>query len=299
MVKQQLKAHQDQTLITQVVLITHRFEEIMSNISHVLLLKNGRVYQRGRRAEILTKENLAGLYRSENSLPAGPDNLSALSGTRGWNTSDFSAGDGKTAGNVLIKMIDTTVKFKDVTVLDKVNWTVKQAENWMILGPNGSGKTTLLKLVLGENQQAYANDIYLFGRKKGSGESVWEIKQNIGFISSELQARYPSHLSAFDVVCSGFFDSIGLYRLCGDRQKNTARSTAYCERTLCAAEQLVLSASQEVSAITSPISTACEVHRAKVERIPSQWPACAWKNRDADHEREHSTKAYRTCLTHH
>jgi molybdate transport system ATP-binding protein len=208
----------------QVVLITHRFEEIMSNISHVLLLKNGSVYQHGRRDEMLTKEILAGLYRPENSLPARPDHLSIFSSTREQNKSDRFAGDGKAAGNVLIKMTDTTVRFKDVTVLDKVNWTVRHGENWMILGPNGSGKTTLLKLVLGENQQAYANNIHLFGRKKGSGENVWDIKKNIGFISSELQTRHPGHLSAFDVVCSGFFDTIGLYRRCSVAQKNMAHA---------------------------------------------------------------------------
>ena len=208
----------------QVVLITHRLEEIMSNISHVLLLKNGSVYRSGKRDEVLTKEMLDGLYRLENSLPAESDRLSFFSGTRNQNSPGRSVKDGKTVENVLIKMIDTTVRFKEVTVLDKVNWVVRHGENWMILGPNGAGKTTLLKLVLGENQQAYANDIYLFGRKKGSGESVWDIKKNIGFISSELQVRYPGHLSAFDVVCSGFFDSIGLYRLCSGEQKDMARA---------------------------------------------------------------------------
>jgi len=207
----------------QVVLITHRLEEIMSNVSHVLLLKNGSVYQRGKRSEILTKENLAGLYRLENSLPACPDRLSVISGTREQNKSDRAEKNFNTTGNVLIKMTDTTVKFGDVTVLDKVNWTVRHGDNWMVQGPNGSGKTTLLKLVIGENQQAYANDIHLFGRKKGSGENVWDIKKKIGFISSELQILYPRHLSAFDVVCSGFFDSIGLYRLCSDEQKKTAQ----------------------------------------------------------------------------
>jgi molybdate transport system ATP-binding protein len=208
----------------QVVLITHRFEEIMSNITQVLLLKNGTVYQRGKRDEMLTQESLAGLYRSENSLPAGLGPLAAFSGIRDASKPDHAAENYGASANVLIKMTDTTVRFKNVTVLDKVNWTVKQGDNWMILGPNGAGKTTLLKLVLGENQQAYANDIYLFGKKKGSGESVWDIKKNIGFISSELQARYPTHLSAFDVVCSGFFDSIGLYRLCSGAQKDMARA---------------------------------------------------------------------------
>jgi molybdate transport system ATP-binding protein len=207
-----------------IVLITHRFEEIMANISHVLLLKNGAVYQRGRREDMLTKEMLDGLYRQDSSMPDRPHHLPVPSGIRKHIRPDHSARDEEAPGDALIRMKNTTVKYHKVTVLDKVNWTVKQGDNWMILGPNGAGKTTLLKLVLGENQQAYANDIYLFGKKKGSGESVWEIKKNIGFISSELQARYPTHLSAFDVVCSGFFDSIGLYRLCSNEQKDTARA---------------------------------------------------------------------------
>jgi molybdate transport system ATP-binding protein len=208
----------------QLVMITHRFDEIMSNISHVLLLKNGSVYQSGKRDEVLTQEMLEGLYGLENSLPAQPGRLPHFCSARKDNSPDQSANGGKVAGNVLIKMKDTTVRYRDVTVLDKVNWTVRQGDNWMILGPNGAGKTILLKLILGENLQAYANEIYLFGRKKGSGENVWDIKKNIGFISSELQARYPMHLSAFDVVCSGFFDSIGLYRLCSDEQKDMART---------------------------------------------------------------------------
>ncbi len=208
----------------QMVLITHRFEEIMVNISHVLLLKNGGVYQLGRREDMLTKEMLDGLYRQDSSIPDRLHHLPAISGIRKQVRPDQSALDEGAPGNELIRMKNTTVKYHKVTVLDKVNWTVRQGDNWMILGPNGSGKTTLLKLVLGENQQAYANDIYLFGKKKGSGESVWEIKKNIGFISSELQAHYPTHLSAFDVVCSGFFDSIGLYRLCSNEQKDLARA---------------------------------------------------------------------------
>ncbi len=173
---------------------------------------------------MLTKEMLDGLYRQDSSIPDRLHHLPAISGIRKQVRPDQSALDEGAPGNELIRMKNTTVKYHKVTVLDKVNWTVRQGDNWMILGPNGSGKTTLLKLVLGENQQAYANDIYLFGKKKGSGESVWEIKKNIGFISSELQAHYPTHLSAFDVVCSGFFDSIGLYRLCSNEQKDLARA---------------------------------------------------------------------------
>jgi molybdate transport system ATP-binding protein len=93
-----------------------------------------------------------------------------------------------------------------------LNWSMKQGENWAILGPNGAGKSTLVGLILGENLQAYANQIFLFGKRKGSGETIWEIKKRIGFISAELQAQYRKRMDSYEVIASGFQDSIGLYR---------------------------------------------------------------------------------------
>jgi molybdate transport system ATP-binding protein len=92
----------------------------------------------------------------------------------------------------------------------------------MVSGGGGSGKTSLLKLITGENLQSYSNDVYLFGQKKGSGESVWEIKKNIGWISSELQSKYPLNIRGVEVVYSGFFDSVGLYRTASTAQRRQA-----------------------------------------------------------------------------
>ncbi len=78
--------------------------------------------------------------------------------------------------------------------------------------PSGSGKTTLLSLIAGDNPQAYTNEIYLFGKRRGSGESIWEIKEHIGMVSSEMQTSYRKEIRVCDVVASGIFDSIGLYR---------------------------------------------------------------------------------------
>ncbi len=114
--------------------------------------------------------------------------------------------------DMLIDMQDITVRYGDVVALDKLSWSMKGGENWAILGPNGSGKSTLLKLILGDDLQGYANRITLFGKRKGSGETVWEIKKRIGLVSSELQVRYRKKMSAYDVIASGFYDSIGLYR---------------------------------------------------------------------------------------
>jgi molybdate transport system ATP-binding protein len=99
---------------------------------------------------------------------------------------------------------------------------MQSGENWVILGPNGCGKTTLLNLVTGDHPQAYANKIYLFGRRRGSGESIWDIKSRTGIVSSEFHIRYRKPITAFEVVLSGFFDSVGLYRNASTEQKENA-----------------------------------------------------------------------------
>ena len=119
-------------------------------------------------------------------------------------------------------MQDVTVKYDRTVILKDLNWAVQSGENWVILGPNGCGKTTLLNLVTGDNTQAYANKIYLFGKRRGSGESVWDIKHRIGIVSSEFHIRYRKPLTAIEVVLSGFFDSVGLYRNYSLEQKEIA-----------------------------------------------------------------------------
>ena len=130
----------------------------------------------------------------------------------------------ESAARPVIEMRNVTITYDAVRVLDNVTWTVRAGERWALLGPNGAGKTTLLSLILGDNPQAYANDIALFGRRRGSGESIWDIKQRIGWVAPELHMYYPRHISCFDVVCSGFFDAIGRYRRCTAEQHETART---------------------------------------------------------------------------
>ena len=118
----------------------------------------------------------------------------------------------------LIAMKNTTVRYGGHVVLDHIDWTVRRGENWAVLGPNGAGKSKLLELITGDNVQGYANDIHLFGRRKGSGETIWEIKEKLSMVSAEFQMRYQKRIPAYDVICSGFFDSIGLYQSCTEEQ---------------------------------------------------------------------------------
>ena len=194
-----------------VILVTHRQREILPKITHVLAVRTGKVLFQGVRSEVLTPSNMERLYAFDASasfsVPADEE--------------PFQPAAGELSGS-LVCMQNVTVKYGATTVLDNFSWSMHPGENWAILGPNGSGKTTLLNLITADNPQAYANRIYLFGRRRGSGESIWEIKQRIGMVSSEFQIRYRKPIAALEVVLSGFFDSVGLYRHASVQQRQKA-----------------------------------------------------------------------------
>jgi molybdate transport system ATP-binding protein len=124
----------------------------------------------------------------------------------------------------LIRLENVNVSYGGTPVLQGIDWTVREGEHWALLGHNGAGKTTLLSLILGDNPQAYANEITLFGKRRDSGQSIWEIKRLIGWVAPELHLYYPAGVTCFDVVCSGFFDSVGLYHRCSPQQRETAKT---------------------------------------------------------------------------
>ena len=112
----------------------------------------------------------------------------------------------------IIKMNNVTIQYDGKKILNNINWTVNQGERWALTGPNGAGKSTLLSLINGDNPQAYANDITLFDRKRGTGESIWDIKKQTGFVSPELYQYFPTDSLCLHVIESGFYDTVGLFR---------------------------------------------------------------------------------------
>ncbi len=123
----------------------------------------------------------------------------------------------------VIRLRDMTIRFGERVILDRLNWTVRQGEHWALTGANGSGKSTLLSLICADNPRAYACDIELFGRPRGSGESIWDIKRGIGFVSPELHRAFQVDAPALDIVTSGLFDTEGLYRHPTEDQYSCAR----------------------------------------------------------------------------
>ena len=123
---------------------------------------------------------------------------------------------------VLVELNNVNVNYEDRCILKNINWTIKKKEFWHLIGPNGSGKTTLLSMIYGNNTKAYGQDLYLFGNKKGSGESVWDIKQKIGYISPAMLELFKRSHTVEHMILSGFFDSIGLYQTPSTLQIHTA-----------------------------------------------------------------------------
>lgn len=122
----------------------------------------------------------------------------------------------------LICLRNVSVSFYDKPILSNINWSIKVNEFWQLKGPNGSGKSTLLSLLTGDNQKGYGQEIILFGRKKGSGESVWDIKKNIGYFTPSLIDTFKGYHTLENMLLSGLHDSIGLYVKPTETQKKLA-----------------------------------------------------------------------------
>jgi molybdate transport system ATP-binding protein len=117
-----------------------------------------------------------------------------------------------------VKMEKVQIKYGSKTILSDFSWKVKRGERWAIKGPNGAGKSTLISLITADNPQAYSQDITLFDRKRGTGESIWDIKRKIGYLSPELHLYFKEGGSCFSVVASGLFDTLGLFKRLSEEQ---------------------------------------------------------------------------------
>lgn len=122
----------------------------------------------------------------------------------------------------VVAMKQVCIQYDGLVFQPDITWKIQKGEKWALLGPNGSGKSTLLSYIFADNPQAYSLPIWLFDRKRGSGESIWEIKKRIGYTSSEMHLYYRENVPCLKVVQSGFFDSVGLYKTCTEEQYRRA-----------------------------------------------------------------------------
>jgi molybdate transport system ATP-binding protein len=121
-------------------------------------------------------------------------------------------------GEPLVKFQQVSVSYDERPIVKDINWEIKPGEFWQLIGPNGSGKTTLLSMITGDNPKAYGQNIILFGRKKGTGETVWDIKEKVGYFTTAMVHLFSGQDSIENMIISGFVDSVGLYIIPGDLQ---------------------------------------------------------------------------------
>lgn len=175
------------------VVMTTSVGEIPRAITHVGQLKHGKLFPISRKEEV------------KGSSISSPQATSKelLSLLNNYPTVPYKT---------LIQMTGVNIAYGQKMLLENLHWEVKPGERWALKGHNGAGKSTLVSLLLGENPQAYANNFSLFDRKRGSGESIWDIKRPVGFVSPELGRYFPKNQTCLKIVLSGFFDTIGLFR---------------------------------------------------------------------------------------
>lgn len=175
-----------------IILVTDE-REIPSSITHIAELYQGKLAQ-------FSERKIFVAYHPENN---NEETLTATDSLFPGSTEQF---------DYLVKMKNTTIQYGDKIILQNINWQVKQGEHWLVKGHNGAGKSTLLSLITADNPQAYSQEIYLFDKRRGTGESIWDIKKHIGFVSPELHKFFDMGASVYNVIGSGFFDTMGLFR---------------------------------------------------------------------------------------
>lgn len=140
-----------------------------------------------------------------------PDQMTKNAPRKSMKLPDFLSTTPDTPYKTMAKLQNIYIRYGDKEVLKNVSWEVKVGEKWLLQGPNGSGKSTLLSLINGDHPQSYGLDIHLFDKKRGSGESIWDIKEKIGIISPEMHWYFDQNATVWHTIASGFYDSIGWF----------------------------------------------------------------------------------------
>ncbi len=188
---------------TPILLATHRVEELIPSITHVLILDHGKIIEQGEKDSVLAGDSPR--YALERDMTELPQ----------------PSGYVNRRGSVLIKIRHADVFIKQKKILHDISWTMHKKEHWVMIGRNGAGKSTLLKLIAGDTYPALGGEVQRFGSKDTG--SIWDLRKRIGMVSPELQREYAYDINGIDAVASGFFSSVGLYSATTSSQRETAQ----------------------------------------------------------------------------
>ncbi len=207
MLNELLASHVD---TVPMVLVLNRFDEMPEFITHVAYTDKGQLHHTVDVNDKQAYDDLYQLLHLKTTDLEVPD------------TDESDRPPALKPEDPLVRLSNIKVAYADNQVINELNWTINPGEHWQLSGPNGSGKTCLLNLITGDHPQCYTNDIFVFGMQRGNGETIWQIKQYIGYVSTALQWEYRVSISVRNVIISGFHDSIGMYTKSSDKEKQVA-----------------------------------------------------------------------------
>lgn len=188
-----------------IILIVNRYDEIPKFSDHLGVINDCELIKFGTTADLLSDLEFMQLENSERinnlALPKIPSDVKV-----------------ELNPAPLVDMSKVVVRYQDQIIINNLTMTIDHGEHWQFIGPNGAGKSTLISLITGDHPQGYSNNLRLFGIQRGSGETIWDIKKNIGFVSPSFHLSYRVNCSVLNVILSGYFDSIGLYEKPGDEK---------------------------------------------------------------------------------
>lgn len=199
-------ARLSQAGITIVLLLSNR-QDIPPWFDNIAFIERGQFSVLGNLTDDSTKHQLDALLTPAADDIPWPDTVQQLA--------DYHH-------TFLVELIQCTVRYGGVSVFEDINVTIKPLQHTLITGANGSGKSTLMQLITGDCPQCYSNNIHVLGYKRGSGESIWELKAQMGIVSAELHRQYRVSVDLLTVILSGFYDSIGLYQAATQKQLTIA-----------------------------------------------------------------------------
>ncbi|GAB1623954.1 molybdate ABC transporter ATP-binding protein ModF [Agarivorans albus] len=194
----------------QLLIISSRDDELPASISHVAVLD-----EQGLSQQLTIEQWLQHPERQQMEHQAQQQSLAIVQALReSQQTEPVSP---------LFSITQGSVSYAGETLFSGLNWQIHYGEHWQVRGPNGCGKSTLLNLIFGDHPQCYSNQIEVMGFRRGSGESIWQVKQHIGMVSAALHLQYRVNCSALEVVLSGLYDSIGVYQQASELELEQAR----------------------------------------------------------------------------
>lgn len=194
----QVLLHLKDNLI-ETILVVNCENDVPECCSHLALIGAGKLLHAGTMEQI--RPLIANFLQPRDTEPAPLTNQHSVT-----NASESPMKD------ELIRLQNGFASYGENTIFKGLNLTIHAGEHTLITGKNGCGKSTLLDILIGDNPKCYANDLRIFGKQRGSGESIWELKKHMGIVSPTLHREHRVPGNALQVVLSGLYDSIGLYK---------------------------------------------------------------------------------------